>query len=56
LPILLAVRVAILWSNAYEHVIRNVASKAGKASDEFYTPAEIDSLLAEFVAGRPPTT
>ena len=30
-----------LFGNAYEYLIRNFASKAGKSSGEFYTPAEV---------------
>ena len=38
-----------VFGNAYEHLIRNFASKAGKSSGEFYTPAEVASLMAEIV-------
>lgn len=33
-----------LFGNAYEYLIRNFASKAGKSSGEFYTPAEVGLL------------
>ncbi len=36
-----------LFGNAYEYLIRNFASKAGKSSGEFYTPAEVGYLMAE---------
>lgn len=36
-----------LFGNAYEYLIRNFASKAGKSSGEFYTPAEVGFLMAE---------
>jgi type I restriction enzyme M protein len=38
-----------VFGNAYEHLIRNFASKAGKSSGEFYTPAEVASLMAEII-------
>ncbi len=38
-----------VFGNAYEHLIRNFASKAGKSSGEFYTPAEVAYLMAEIV-------
>jgi type I restriction enzyme M protein len=36
-----------LFGNAYEYLIRNFASKAGKSSGEFYTPAEVGFLMSE---------
>jgi type I restriction enzyme M protein len=39
-----------LFGNAYEYLIRNFASKAGKSSGEFYTPAEVGFLMAEMLA------
>ena len=30
-----------LFGDAYEYLIRNFASKAGKSSGEFYTPREV---------------
>lgn len=36
-----------LFGNAYEYLIRNFASKAGKSSGEFYTPAEVGFLMDE---------
>ncbi|MBL0353492.1 MAG: N-6 DNA methylase [Dechloromonas sp.] len=36
-----------LFGDAYEYLIRNFASKAGKSSGEFYTPAEVGFLMAE---------
>ncbi len=36
-----------VFGNAYEYLIRNFASKAGKSSGEFYTPAEVGFLMAE---------
>lgn len=41
-----------LFGNAYEYLIRNFASKAGKSSGEFYTPAEVGFLMAEVL--QPP--
>src|SRR6266540_1491043 len=38
-----------VFGNAYEHLIRNFASKAGKSSGEFYTPAEVASMMAEII-------
>ena len=38
-----------LFGNAYEYLIRNFASKAGKSSGEFYTPAEVGFLMAEIL-------
>ena len=42
-----------LFGNAYEYLIRNFASKAGKSSGEFYTPREVAYLMAEIVAPQP---
>lgn len=42
-----------LFGNAYEYLIRNFASKAGKSSGEFYTPAEVGLLMAEMLEPRP---
>ncbi|MFZ5651832.1 MAG: N-6 DNA methylase [Bacillota bacterium] len=42
-----------LFGNAYEYLIRNFASKAGKSSGEFYTPAEVGFLMAEMLEPRP---
>lgn len=36
-----------LFGDAYEYLIRNFASKAGKSSGEFYTPSEVGFLMAE---------
>lgn len=41
-----------LFGNAYEYLIRNFASKAGKSSGEFYTPAEVGFLMAEMLEPR----
>jgi type I restriction enzyme M protein len=38
-----------VFGNAYEHLIRNFASKAGKSSGEFYTPAAVAYLMAEII-------
>lgn len=38
-----------VFGNAYEYLIRNFASKAGKSSGEFYTPKEVAYLMAEIV-------
>ena len=42
-----------LFGNAYEYLIRNFASKAGKSSGEFYTPAEVGFLMAEMIEPAP---
>lgn len=42
-----------LFGNAYEYLIRNFASKAGKSSGEFYTPKEVAYLMAEIVEPAP---
>lgn len=42
-----------LFGNAYEYLIRNFASKAGKSSGEFYTPAEVGFLMAEMLEPKP---
>lgn len=42
-----------LFGNAYEYLIRNFASKAGKSSGEFYTPAEIGFLMSEMLEPQP---
>jgi len=41
-----------LFGNAYEYLIRNFASKAGKSSGEFYTPAEVGFLMSEMLEPR----
>ncbi len=38
-----------LFGDAYEYLIRNFASKAGKSSGEFYTPREVAYLMSEIV-------
>ena len=42
-----------LFGNAYEYLIRNFASKAGKSSGEFYTPKEVAYLMSEIVEPAP---
>lgn len=42
-----------LFGNAYEYLIRNFASKAGKSSGEFYTPREVAYLMTEIVEPQP---
>jgi type I restriction enzyme M protein len=42
-----------LFGNAYEYLIRNFASKAGKSSGEFYIPAEVGFLMAEVLKPKP---
>ncbi len=42
-----------LFGNAYEYLILNFASKAGKQSGEFYTPKEIGFLMSEIVEPQP---
>lgn len=42
-----------LFGNAYEYLIRNFASKAGKSSGEFYTPAEVGFLMSEILEPKP---
>jgi len=42
-----------LFGNAYEYLIRNFASKAGKSSGEFYTPAEVGFLMSEVLQPQP---
>ena len=42
-----------VFGDAYEYLIRNFASKAGKSSGEFYTPREVAYLLAEIVEPQP---
>ncbi|MGH9706250.1 MAG: type I restriction-modification system subunit M [Candidatus Acidiferrales bacterium] len=42
-----------VFGNAYEYLIRNFASKAGKSSGEFYTPREIAYLMSEIVEPQP---
>ncbi len=39
--------------NAYEYLIANFASGAGKKAGEFYTPAEVSELIAELIAPQP---
>jgi len=42
-----------LFGNAYEYLIRNFASKAGRSSGEFYTPKEVAYLMSEIVEPQP---
>ena len=42
-----------LFGNAYEYLIRNFASRAGKSSGEFYMPKEVAFLMAEIVEPQP---
>jgi type I restriction enzyme M protein len=42
-----------LFGNAYEYLILNFASKAGKQSGEFYTPKEVAFLMSEIVEPQP---
>jgi type I restriction enzyme M protein len=42
-----------VFGNAYEYLIRNFASKAGKSSGEFYTPREVAFLMSEIVEPQP---
>ena len=42
-----------LFGNAYEYLIRNFASKAGKSSGEFYTPKEVAFLMSELIEPKP---
>src|SRR5919205_3221009 len=42
-----------VFGNAYEYLIRNFASKAGKSSGEFYTPKEVAYLMSEIVEPQP---
>jgi type I restriction enzyme M protein len=42
-----------LFGNAYEYLIRNFASQAGKSSGEFYTPKEVAFLMSEIVEREP---
>ena len=42
-----------VFGNAYEYLIRNFASKAGKSSGEFYTPKEVAYLMSEIVEPLP---
>jgi type I restriction enzyme M protein len=42
-----------LFGNAYEYLIRNFASRAGKSSGEFYTPREVAYLMSEIVEPQP---
>lgn len=42
-----------LFGNAYEYLIRNFASKAGKSSGEFYTPSEVGFLMSEMLEPEP---
>jgi type I restriction enzyme M protein len=42
-----------VFGDAYEYLIRNFASKAGKSSGEFYTPREVAYLMAEIIEPQP---
>ena len=42
-----------VFGNAYEYLIRNFASKAGKSSGEFYTPKEVAFLMSEIIEPQP---
>ncbi|CAM1366235.1 type I restriction-modification system subunit M [Tenacibaculum xiamenense] len=39
--------------DAYEYLIKNFASDAGKKAGEFYTPAEVSTLLAKLTKSKP---
>ena len=39
--------------DAYEYLIANFASDAGKKAGEFYTPGEVSSLIAELTKSQP---
>lgn len=39
--------------DAYEYLISNFASDAGKKAGEFYTPAEVSTLLAKLTKSKP---
>ena len=39
--------------NAYEYLIANFASDAGKKAGEFFTPAEVSTLLAKLTKSKP---
>jgi len=45
------------WSdvigNAYEYLISNFASDAGKKAGEFYTPSEVSTLVAKLTKSKP---
>jgi len=48
---------ADILGDAYEYMIGNFASDAGKKAGEFYTPQEVSTLLAKIVTSkRKPTT
>ena len=48
---------ADILGDAYEYMIGNFASDAGKKAGEFYTPQEVSTLLAQIVTSkRKPTT
>ncbi len=38
-----------VFGDAYEYLVRDFASKAGKSSGEFYTPKEVAYLMAEMI-------
>ena len=42
-----------VFGDAYEYLIRNFASNAGKSSGEFYTPREVAYLMAEIIEPQP---
>lgn len=42
-----------VFGNAYEYLILNFASRAGKQSGEFYTPKEVAYLMSEIVEPQP---
>ncbi|PNQ72857.1 type I restriction-modification system subunit M [Hanstruepera neustonica] len=39
--------------DAYEYLIKNFASDAGKKAGEFYTPAEVSTLIAKLTKSKP---
>lgn len=44
---------ADIIGNAYEFLIANFASNAGKKAGEFFTPAEVSTLLAKLTKSKP---
>src|SRR5215510_13423649 len=44
-----------LLGDAYEYLMRNVATESGMSKGQFYTPAEVSRILAKVVGIRPST-
>lgn len=45
-----------LLGDAYEYVMRHVATESGKSKGQFYTPAEVSRVIAQVIGISPENT